>query len=1289
MDKPRNPYVGSKPFEEEDKQYYFGREREWRDLLARVISRRVVVFFAQSGAGKSSLINARLLPGLRNTGFASLNVGRVSGELPDCVEGVDNVFIFNLIRSLFKPEADPDLNRFSHLKLSEFLGQNREEDGYFPTFEELTQRTIDPDMQEQEDRHTVLVIDQFEEIFTTNLVRWQERDDFFQQLNQTLQENSHLWVVIAMRSDYVASLEPYAKWLEDRMRTRFYMERMEKAAAIQAIVEPARLAGREFDLEAADALVNDLTQINIPGTDQVGHEQHVELLQLQVVCEGLWENVESHPPGPITQKDLETFGKVDKALETFYEKRILEVKGCCENIDLAFQERHLRYWIDKNLITDYDTRNLLIQTEEEPDTEGMPNEIIDFLVEKKLFHKINRGTQNMIELSHDRLIPIIQSSNAKWEDDLRLLLKNAAYWNDGNDSKFLLTPDQFKEEMEWVKENNITLSPDEQKFVAACEQLALAEQAKIERAVEQEKSRRTRRFASIATALAVLALISTIIAVIFYWQANLAKIEADNNAAENATLAATNDVIAKTARAAEADAKVERDNAEYQQGLAQTAAVDEQKAADEAIAQKRVAETAQAEAELAQGEAETARATAEFNFEMAQEQASIAFSRQLAAQATGYLRTQPDLSSLLSIEAFRVHNTWEATSLLLANTQYGLQHTFQQVGPNLPIQFSDITAVALSQDGERMAWGDAGGNVAIYNYSTGVVELNRVAHSEPVKGLSFSPDGQTLASGGEDSQIFLWDIQTRQRTILAGVLNSVYALAYSPDGRSLAAATGTALTIWDMSAIQENPVLLRGHSSDIYALAWSPDNQQIASGDGGRWIFIWDVELKQRINSYRDHKDLINALAWSSSDLLASGSRNGELFIRNMNSDELVSGPTFPSGNTDILGLSFNYEGDLLASGGGDRRIIVTDMNSMRVVAHLSGQYRSAVSVLAFLQLPGSYLLASGSYDNSLGLHNVAPIQPLSEVIQTLNGEILALQLDGNNRGLLGLKTNRRCEIYELADTTAAPLYQLTGDCFSLAISPDLSMLAMGDSSGGITLFDAQNGETIGESLSSEYGPANAMAFNSVGSSLASAHCAELSRTNGQETCTSVQIPLWDVSNAQPQEPVFELHSSDDIFPGTIYALAFQAGDDILAFAGDGKKIYQWQIADGAFTVEIGLPMASHADTVTALTYGPMGSSSLQVLSSSSQDNSLVFWNPETSQQLNGALPQSNNTILSMAISADGRHLLSGSQDGTLLRWDIDPSSWIERLCQQTGRNLTESEWALFFPREAYRETCE
>ncbi len=94
-----NPYVGPRTFEEAEADRFFGREREARELVALVLSERLTLFYAQSGAGKSSLLNARLVPRLRDKeGFAVLPVGRVSGVLPDGVDlaTVDNIFVYHL-----------------------------------------------------------------------------------------------------------------------------------------------------------------------------------------------------------------------------------------------------------------------------------------------------------------------------------------------------------------------------------------------------------------------------------------------------------------------------------------------------------------------------------------------------------------------------------------------------------------------------------------------------------------------------------------------------------------------------------------------------------------------------------------------------------------------------------------------------------------------------------------------------------------------------------------------------------------------------------------------------------------------------------------------------------------------------------------------------------------------------------------------------------------------------------------------------------------------------------------
>jgi len=82
-----NPYVGPRAFTQQDRHRFFGREPEARQLLSRVISERLVLFYAQSGAGKTSLINTRLIPQLREANYTVLPIGRVSGELPDGVRG--------------------------------------------------------------------------------------------------------------------------------------------------------------------------------------------------------------------------------------------------------------------------------------------------------------------------------------------------------------------------------------------------------------------------------------------------------------------------------------------------------------------------------------------------------------------------------------------------------------------------------------------------------------------------------------------------------------------------------------------------------------------------------------------------------------------------------------------------------------------------------------------------------------------------------------------------------------------------------------------------------------------------------------------------------------------------------------------------------------------------------------------------------------------------------------------------------------------------------------------------
>ena len=102
------PYVGPRPFERRDESLFFGREPESRELLSRVIAHQLVVFYAQSGAGKTSLLNARLAPRLEDRGLEVLS-GRVGGETPVDIDAaaVPNPFSYGVLLSLVPQGSDP------------------------------------------------------------------------------------------------------------------------------------------------------------------------------------------------------------------------------------------------------------------------------------------------------------------------------------------------------------------------------------------------------------------------------------------------------------------------------------------------------------------------------------------------------------------------------------------------------------------------------------------------------------------------------------------------------------------------------------------------------------------------------------------------------------------------------------------------------------------------------------------------------------------------------------------------------------------------------------------------------------------------------------------------------------------------------------------------------------------------------------------------------------------------------------------------------------------------------
>ena len=443
--------MGPETFQFKDRTRFFGREREARDLLARVMSERLLLFYAQSGAGKSSLLNTRLIPQLVSEGFIVMPVGRVAGELPAGIDHVRNIFTFNLLTNIDK--SGEYLAQLADVTITDFLrcltatpdktGDNLQW-RYDPTYVPSPRRL------ENRRQQYVLIIDQFEEIISTYPGRWRDREAFFEELNQAMLDDPDLSVVLTLREDYVASLDLYAEIMADRLGARFRMERMDVAAAKEAIRLPAEGTNHPFTDEAVDDLAKNLSLTHVVGQKELVEGRHVEPVQLQVVCYGLWDDMSDRPPGPITATDVRTAGDVEKALAAFYEKAIAQVVN---DPDLDVSDAQIRRWFSHQLITETGTRSTVYLNSETGEAGGLPNEAVAILARQFLVRVEPRAGGEWVELVHDRFVEPISVANER----IRLadpLASAASLW-DANDrsESYLLHAHQLARAREAVEQN--------------------------------------------------------------------------------------------------------------------------------------------------------------------------------------------------------------------------------------------------------------------------------------------------------------------------------------------------------------------------------------------------------------------------------------------------------------------------------------------------------------------------------------------------------------------------------------------------------------------------------------------------------------------------------------------------------------------------------------------------------------------------------------------------------------------------------------------------------------------
>ncbi|WP_112263861.1 nSTAND1 domain-containing NTPase [Lentzea terrae] len=306
------------------------------------------------------------------------------------------------------------------------------------------------------------------------------------------------------------------------------------------------------------------------------------------------------------------------------------------------------------------------------------------------------------------------------------------------------------------------------------------------------------------------------------------------------------------------------------------------------------------------------------------------------------------------------------------------------------------TALATASDDHTVRLWDLPGNLL-------------QAHSDSV--YSVATHGSLIATGSYDRTVKLWQ-DGKLLTVLNGPNDAVNTVRFSPDGKTLLAASADhRVHRWRITGRPEPLPALEGHSDAVNTLAVSPDGELIATGSTDRTIVVWDARTGTSLGTLPGHADSVEALAFSpDSRLLASGSGDFSVRIWDVAGRKVVSHLTGQS--HAVKSVAFSPDGKELATGSTDFAVRLWDVATGTRTAELTG-HTDTVHAVAFS--PDGRTLASAAADHDVRLWRLADRTPLATLSDHAE-RVYALAFTPDGNALLsasGDRTVRRWEADE------------------------------------------------------------------------------------------------------------------------------------------------------------------------------------------------------------------------------------------------------------------------------------
>lgn len=531
-----------------------------------------------------------------------------------------------------------------------------------------------------------------------------------------------------------------------------------------------------------------------------------------------------------------------------------------------------------------------------------------------------------------------------------------------------------------------------------------------------------------------------------------------------------------------------------------------------------------------------------------------------------------------------------------------------------------VLSVSFSPDGQFLA--SAGQDKTIKLWSAAGKELKtlsgKAGHQGTVRRVAFSPDGKRLASASEDKTVKIWSPDGKLLHTLKH-REEVYDVSFSPDGKRLASASldGT-VKLWS----QDGKLLRTLSGQDwVYSVAYSPDGTLLVAAGRNGLIQLWSSS-GQWLATFGGHNQAVYSVGFSpDSKTIVSASKDRTLKLWNTDGKLLA---TLEGHNDEVRGASFSPDGKTIASASSDRTIKLWSRDG-RLLRTLTG-HGDWVYGIAFR--PDGKMLASASRDKTVRFWSAN-----STVRQNFTGHagtVWNVNFSPNGQSLVSASEDKTIKLWSVDGRLLKTLAGHTGPVIGVRFHPDGNQIASASTDSTVRLWST-DGKLL-KTLTGHTGEVYSVGFSPDGKTLISGGLDGTAR-------------LWNLTGGLIRELPGE-------YGNTVYSVAFSPDGQTIATATKDKQVKLWS-RDGTLLKTLN----GHGDEVYSVAFSPDG----KTLASASRDTTVKLWQVDTGKLLK-TLEDHTYAVENVTFSQNGQTIASVSDDQTIKLWHAADGTLLKTL---------------------------